>query len=572
VTTAAASAVNLNTNVGNINLTTAGNTFGTLTINGGALLAANSVQVTQNGSLTFAAITAGAGAVTLTSATGNIADAAGAVVAGNMTLKANDNRPVSVTDATFGTITHNDVGVGDTFNVADLTLSAKGTAADINIARGATSDFTGNLTVTGGRDYTSSLGSKIVAGSLTKTSTFTLGRNLVQTGAITGLVEVVTANDVTITNGANNLQLGNFGVLNATTGNWTQQVTGKLTVTTGGNSVSLVTDKALGIIGDTSITTAGGAIDLAVKVAGANGAETARGTIAAAGVKYNNFGGVTLNSGAGNITFNEGNTTRLLGLTSTGDVLVESFWGNIIQSGPTALTGAVTKTATFITTQGAITLERNDNEFRVVKAVTDLFGGAGGTPTNSVNGNVSLVTKSTSGNFVLAGGTRVGGTYSLVGDASLNGAVTDNGTLKIQGNVTLDVQSASITLADNVSTFGGMQFKAVNVDIYENAQAVIRGGSLATGTFKYSAFGAISFTSPLNCLFSNNVSLTTFGDGNTITIPNTFYMTGAGNTLQLTTNTGTAKLLSALSSAINLNGNTVVYINGAPTAGNTPNP
>jgi len=367
-------------------------------------------------------------------------------------------------------------------------------AADVSIDNGTTALNLGTVSV--GQNFTATSGGGITdSGVVTVagTGTFVTDVNdidivLDSANAITGALTFTTQTggtngaDVTFNNGSTAISLAAFtteGNLTLTTTNaagfdiQAHTVNGNFSVTTGG---AITQTGALTVSGTSSLT------------AGAAGAITLGTTTNAL------TGAVSLaNSGAADITIDNGTTALNLGTVNAGQNFSATSGGGITDSG--VITVAGTSSFTADVADQVIALD---------------------TATNAMTGAISLSTLGTTGNVTLDNGTTainlgtvtVNGTLSVTG----GGGITDSGVITVSGTslfnsdvaaqvITLDTTTNALTGAVSITHTGAADVSIDNgttalnlgtVSVGQNFSATSGGGITDSGVITVA--GTSSFT------------------------------------------------------------------------------
>lgn len=534
---------------GNVTLTdvaSAGIAPGVLVLNGGLTLnegatGTGTAAINVAGANQFGSVTVNtAGAVTAVNST--IAYTANATLKGGAVAAA-----FSSGDAlTLGSITSSDTGAvtftatkGITDSVGSISIYGPVTFAGSSVSitksgnnfGGITATTTGNGTVTIVESGTSNyLGVNTGTGAFTATSQ---NGNIIQGTGTTGIIVAgnvslnalngaVTANDATHNNitGAIAVNAKSDSVLT----NLGNTVLDNSTVSAGGLSVTIAAASNLDQKSGTKIYTYGNT------TFSNTGSGTGNITIANSG---NQFGGLTLTSGAGNIAITEATTMNLKSVSNTGTFAATSEQGSIIDSGSGTL---VPGTATFTAANGNITLGLSGSNYTNVSFVS--------------GGNVSVKDGVSD---ISLGNTTVGGTLTVT---NTSGNILETGTLLITGASTFNASAtgSQILLLNNNNQFGGLSFTAgtAGAIINEFTTLNLKGGSKSTGpvtlgtggNFITSGTGASTFS----YVNATTPSLTINATGTIIP--------GAGSlavTNGLVVSSPSAKDLSGLSLSGNLN-------------------
>jgi fibronectin-binding autotransporter adhesin len=430
--------------------------------------------------------------------------------------------PVSFVSGTSVTINR----AGHNFGAVSITTANNGAA---NIVESGTLKLSG-VTVAGKGNLTatSTNGDIIQAGAITSgndTTTFSALNGSVtldQTGGSNQFnksnVNISARNGATLNQTpANDVNLGNVTV---SAGNLSVDASG------GSSKISQASNTTIRVYGATSFKTAGaGNI-----------------TIANTG---NNFGPITLTGG--NVTqLKESGTLNVAAISGqTGNVSLTSENGNIINSGAVATTAPQLN---LTASNGSIDLSNSGNTFTSKLLL-------------NASGDVNVA--SSAATIVLQGGTSIGGALTVTGIGGAGGvggpAITDNGTLTVNGNTSLLSANGSINISDNNNRFGGVRFVVGTggATIVESGTFNLRAGSVATGAVTITTGGDFITSGTGGSSFTNSLTINAVGN----------ITPGAGSLLVVgtfTVNASGTKDLHLLSQSGNLAGNTPVNL-GAGT-------
>jgi filamentous hemagglutinin family protein len=572
------------TTTGSINITDAGG----LTVNGA--LSSGNANINLNAGTggafanTGGTISAGAGAVTLTANTINIAN----TVTGNGGINL-------VPDAAATTVAINDATGTFSLSVAELAFLASTSVVSIGSAASSSAFNIGSI---GSIDLSAeTYDLTILKTSGATTFNFAAGNTLtLQNNGIlsfnvgSGTIQGSSLNTTDITIGGNGTISFNSGAV-GTTQRLKTSVANYGTSLTSAN-VFLSSTRAGGVnFGGTFSLGPIGSFDLSLNSAGVVTQDQA---ILASGLQLLGSGSVTLNNAANNIVTLAGNTTGTgfsytdsnafavgtvstsTGLTTTGDTTLRALTGLLNVTSPLSVSGG---NATLQASAGAITT------------------GAGGT-ISATGGSVNL--QSTGGAITTAAAiTSTGGTVTLQsagGDLTVGGvvsAVDRNINLSTSGNLavnsgvnaaqgTATLTASTIALAASVIGNGG-------INLIPAAGTAVGIGSAPTSTFGLTttemnflvSTGTVTFGSSGTrvgaiglaeggsiSLATNSYNLAFYGSGD-VTFGGTLTM---GNNRGLTLDVGTGRIISAASGVdLAIGGNGTLGITSSGAVGQTAN-
>ncbi len=435
-------ATTLTAGANNITLTNAGNNFSTVSVVSGNDVALNDVDA-----LVLGASTVNGGLNVTTN--GAITQSGAITVAGTTTLAGGAANNITLTDA------------GNNFSTVSITSGNNVALIDANALNLAASTVSGTLNLTTNGALTQS-----GAVTVTGTTTFAAGA----------------ANDITLTNAANNF--GTVGVTSSNNVSLTDAnalnlaastISGALNVTTGG---ALTQSGALNVTGSTTL--AAGANDITLTNAG------------------NNFNTVGITSG-NNVALIDANALNLAASTVGGNL-------NVTTSGALTQSGAVTVAAATTLAAGAndITLTNGGNNFNSVGVTS--------------GNNVSL----TDANALTLNASNVTGTFSAnAADLTVGGAIASTG-----GAVNLTATN-SVTQLANLSAAGANN---VTVTATGGAITMAAGATSGSGTIAYTSgtdttLGSLSTGGAVNVIANGGSVLSATGSGTNVTA-------GANSSLQ----------------------------------------
>jgi len=496
--------VTLHAGTHNITLNNAGNTFGTLVLNGdnvavteasdadiGASTVTGNLTVTAAGAVNFSGALAATGNVSLTS-TGEVTQSAPLTIGGNLSV---------TTTVNAGDVTLSNAGnttIGNTLVGGNYALTAGGSVSQ---AAGTSYQVAGNLTISGSDIVLGGAGN-IVGGSTTLSGSTTSTDQIAQAGVITLEGANYTGNLTVISESANRSITsspvsGNAIVLN----NAGNAISGSIsvsasppTVTEGGSEVQTGINQAAG----TSISVAGVASFTAQASSVANSGNIDLGNAG------NNFATLVLSGATVNVANAATAATTLASALATGTLTLTTA-GGITQ------TGAISTPALAITADGSVVLNNVSNQ------VTTLAVSSGGNPISFVgSGDLSIA-------GINAGGSNVSLTAGGAGNLTQTAALANVSALSVEagGSIVLDNAGNSIGTL-NAST-AGTGLALYNTGALEVAGVV----STASGDLSVRTTGDLTLgtAGQLEAL-AGNVVASTEGDGNFINDS-----TSAGNAL-----------------------------------------
>lgn len=502
-----------NANAGDITLTTAGNSFGTVKVGGTA------VQVVESGSTDLGASTV-LGALTVTSS-GAITDSGALAVTGVTTLTATRNAiTLDTSTSTFGNdlvLTGTNVAVTDSDAATSLgKVSATGTlsiTASGPVTQTGTTNVNGGIyvgglmTITatnqdvtllenGDVDVINNFGSISIIGKdvqlkersssvLAKTTTTGL-LSLTAGGAVTDSGDVVVATKTTIStggtitldqadsqfNGAVKLSGSNIAITNSLA-TILDDITasGTFGLTSGGAVTEIATGNAMSVGGRATIS----AFDPTTLV---------RASITLTDATADSYGSIGLDGAS--VSFKETGDTDLYTTTTTGSLTVEST-GNITDRGDVKVG---TTTSLLVAAGKSITLNSTGSEY--TGAITVLA--------TTVAKNVVIVNSLPTGTVL--GAITASGTLKVTS----GGAVTQTATaLSITGRATITATDYNITLDTVTNAFGSLSFDGEDVTIKETSATDLF-TSRAKGNFSLTSTGAITDSGTLTIVGSTTLS------------------------------------------------------------------
>jgi filamentous hemagglutinin family protein len=436
--------VTLNAGAHNITLNNAGNSFGTMVLNG------SSVQVTEASAADIGASSI-SGNLSVTSGAGiNVSGAL--VAAGNVSLNAagevTQSAPLTiggnlgvVTTANAGDVTIDNSGastttLGDTLVGGNYVLTA--TSESISQAPGAAFQVRGNVTVSGGSIVLGNA-ANLVGGTTTLPGASTV--YIAQAGVIT-LGNRTDVGNLTVVSERTNRTFSSSQVSGPAIvlDNAANNVQGRISVSASPPTVVSGSDVQTGInqATGTSISVAG----IASFTAEASSAGTLGINLTNSG---NNFGTLVLNGSTVNVT------NSASGLTTIGAAQATTSL-TLTTAGGVAQTGVINTPALAITSAGSVTLNN------VVNEVSSLSVTSGGNPIGFVNaGDLSVA-------GIDAGGSTVSLTAGGSGSLTQSGALLNASALTVNagGGVTLTNSGNTITALAASSAATGFQLFDAN--------------------------------------------------------------------------------------------------------------
>ncbi len=480
----------------------------------GAAGNANTATFTATaGDLTIGSVTSNFGGLTTFDAStgGSVKDSvAGISIYGDATFTAKNDVTINKSGHNFGGVTLTTANDSKT-----LTLVEGGTLKLVSVNSG-NKKATINLTSTSGDIIQTGA---IKGSDNTKVATFNASNGKVTLtnagNVLKERVDIKAAGDASFTNNGADTLLGNVTTL------------GKLAVVDStANAITQGSGTKIFAYGDTSVTTAlAGVITL-----------TNTG---------NNFGGLILTSGSGDIALTEGGTLNVKSAQTSGKLSLTSENANIIDTVDSSVAnnnisngGAAIGSATFTANNGSVTLDNPGNAYSTVALATK---------------GDAAVTQSTGLGDITLGASTVSGALTVT-NAAAGKNILQNGTLTVLGNSTFNTNSGAVILGDSANQFGAVRFKVgLSSSITENTSFNLNSGSIATapvivntnGDFLTSGVGGSSFTSNLTI---NAIGKITPGSGSML-VTGTF-----------TVFSNNTKDLSALSKSGNLAGNDPVNL------------
>ncbi|MBL8760289.1 MAG: filamentous hemagglutinin N-terminal domain-containing protein [Phycisphaerae bacterium] len=485
---------------------------------------------------------------------------------------------ISITGATGGTTplsalaaTGNAIGVAGVRTTGAQTYTGNtSTSGDLVSTTSGAIGVTGNLALSGAtRTISTEIGAISVTGTTNGTTALTLDANqgdVTLAGAAGGTTPLTSlaifgqnigVNDVTTTGAQGYTSATNFSVTLG--GNLTSTNAGAIGVDgntiLGAPSVNIATAGASGddIVFDGTVN---GASNLSLSAGAAN---VAINGVAGGTTRLQSFAAVAANTTTAGI--NTGGGQSVTGNLSLGGDLSSNGGGTIVVSGDTTLTTANTSISTAgasgdnITLAGVNGTTADANSLTINAGAGNATLGAVGATTrlgalNVTGAAINAASLNTAGAITLAGNTNVagnltGGSLASTGTTTIGGNATTVGAQTYTGNtsVTGNVVGGAISVAGTAGFAGNVTGSSLSVT---GGAATIGGNATTSGTQTYA--GGASVT--------GNVTTTTL-------------TTGAASSFAGDVNaTGAIDLTGASTLAGNVGGSSL-NVNGASTLGNT---
>jgi filamentous hemagglutinin family protein len=270
----------------------------------------------------------------------------------------------------------------------------------------------------------------------------------------------------------------------------------------------------------------------------------------------NQFGGLTLTTGTGNISVTEQTTMNLKSVTTSGTFTATSAGGSIVDSGALAATG----TSILSAQNGDILLTKSSDfgtvSFTTNGSVTVKDANAIALGNSTIGGNLTVTATSLTqpgalsltgnGNITTTGAvalntSNVGGTFTV----NAGGAVTQSGALNVAGNTSFT--ATTLTLNNTANTFGAFRFNTTGTTLIDEATTFnLLAGSVSTGAVTINTGGDFITSGTGGSSFTGS-GLTINASGTIIPTTGSLLVTGT-----FTVNSPSTKDLSALSKAGNL--------------------
>jgi hypothetical protein len=493
------------TSDGAISITKSAPSFGGLTITTGNN---NAATVTENGTMKLQKVSTGTGSLTLTSTTGDIIQDTTVGTQLGITMSDANGANKATFSAVLGKVTLDNTG---NFNAwGDVPVSV--TALSDVVVNGTRTDLTlGNITTSG------KLTVNVLGGSINSISVGTAGSYTVAPAVSIGAPDL-----------AGGIQATATAVLNATTG----AISSFLVTNAGaGYSVpptaSLVgVSGSLGTIGTVFTqgynTTTGffsglkQASGTKLLVYDTTSLKTINGPLTVNNTG-NNFGGLILNAGAGNIGITEAGTLNLKSVQTTGSFAATSEGGDIISTtDATVLLNKINVTGTTALTasKGAISAYLAGSGF-------------GGVVYVASKGDVQLLDTLTT--LSLGSGSSVGGNLTARNSLS-GGTINQSGPITVTGTALFDASQGAGTIAmtDTGNKFGSLRFIAGTggATVTQASTMTLNGGSFSNGAVQLGTTGDFVTTGPGGASINNSLVINAGGKitpgAGSLTVINTF--------------------------------------------------
>ncbi|MGD0493403.1 MAG: YDG domain-containing protein [Steroidobacteraceae bacterium] len=488
-----AAPITLNAGTHNITLNNAGNTFGTLVLNGdnvqvteaagadiGASTVTGNLTVTAAGGINFSGALAATGNVSLTSS-GEVTQSAPLTIGGSLAV----TTTVNAGDVTLSNT--GDTVIGNTLVGGNYTLTAGGSVSQ---AAGTSYQVAGSLTISGSDIVLGGAGN--IAGATTLSGSTTSTDEIAQAGVIT-LESATYAGNLTVISESASRSIssapvsGNAILLN----NAGNSITGSIsvsasppTVTTSGSDVQTGINQAAG----TSISVSGVASFTAQASSVANSGNI---TLTNAG---DSFGTLVLSGSTINVANTAAGPTTLASALATGSLTLAA-------AGGVSQTGTISTPALSITADGNVALNNAANQ------VATLSVTSGGNPISFVNSTDLSIAG------IDAGGSAVNLTAGGSGGLTQTGAVQNVSTLEADAGGAIVLTNADNSIATlNTSTAG------TGLQIYNTGALGVAGiVSTTTGDLSVRTTGNLTLgaAGQLEAL-AGNVVASTEGAGNFI--------------------------------------------------------
>jgi filamentous hemagglutinin family protein len=499
--------VTLNAGTHDITLNNAGNTFGTLVLNGdnvqvteasnaeiGASTVTGNLTVTAAGAIDFSGALAATGNVSLTSS-GEVTQSAPLTIGGNLAV----TTTVNAGDVTLSN--SGDTVMGNTLVGGNYTLTAGGSVSQ---AAGTSYQVAGSLDVTGTDIVLGGAGN--IAGATTLSGSATSTDQIAQAGVITlasgtyagnltvisesasrSITSAVVTNDAIVLNNAGNSITGSISVSASPP-----------TVTTGGSDVQTGINQAPG----TSISVSGVASFTAQASSVVNSGNI---DLTNAG---NSFGTIELSGSNVNVANTAAGTTTLASALATGSLALAA-------AGGVSQTGAISTPTLAITADGSVALNNVANQVGTLSVVS------GGKPIGFVN----------SGDLSIAGIDAGGSTVNLTAGGS--GSLTQSAALQNVSDLSADA-GGSIVL-----TNPGNSIATLNTSTAGTGLALYNVGALGVAGVVSTATGDLSVRT------TGDLTLGTAGQLEALAGNVVASTEGYGNFINDSTSAGTALIVGS---------------------------
>jgi fibronectin-binding autotransporter adhesin len=532
------------TSNGAINITKSGHNFGGLTITTGN---DNQATVTESGTMKLQSVSTGKGSLTLTSTNGDIIQDQTVGVQKGITMTDANGANKATFSAVNGKVTLDNTDDLNAWGDVPVSVTALG---DVVVNSNRTDLTLGNIT-TSGKLSVNVIGGTVIAVPLTQAGlnyltppTFTISApdalSVANGGTNATAVATVNAAD-----GSLSITITNFGA------GYSTAVTPTITVTSPGTFIGGV--QSVPVVFGT-VTSGTGYTPATLGIAGIKQAsgtklyaydtttfKTINGPVTVNNTG-NQFGGLVLSAGSGNIGITEKTTLNLKSVQTTGNFAATSEGGDIISTTDAAV--ALNK----INVGGTTGLTASNGAISAYLANSDFVG------------VVSLVSKGdvqlldTAGALTLGSGSSVGGNLTARTTAT-GGVINQNGPITVTSNALFDASQGSVGMTDTGNKFGSIRFIAGTggVTITQATNMTLNGGSFSNGAVQLGTTGNFLTTGPGGASINSSLVINA---GGTIT-------PGAGSLTVIGTFTvisNSAIDLSALSLSGNLLGKTPTHL------------
>ncbi|MEJ0006125.1 MAG: YDG domain-containing protein [Steroidobacteraceae bacterium] len=490
--------VTLNAGTRDITLNNAGNTFGTIVLNGGnaqvteaaatdigASSLTKNFAVVSSAGINFSGPLTTLGNVTLQSA-GAVTQTAPLVIGGNLIVATTLNAGDVVFDNSGAAAT----SIGNTLVGGDYTLTA--TNAPISQAPGASLEVAGHLTLTGASILLSGAGNLVGSGE-TLSHTSTVGTNVVDLSGVITLGNDVELGNLTVISEASSRTFSGSVVHAAaiTLNNSANDISGSISA-----SASIPTIQAGGSDVQTGIVQAPNTM---LSVAGVASFTAQPSSVANSGIitvanAGNSFGTLLLGGSAVSIANSASAPTTLGGALATTDLMLTTA-GGVVQ------TGAVVTPVLVLNAAGPVALNNSNNDVASLNVVS------GGNAIGFVNSTDLLIAG------INAGGANVSLTAGGVGNLTQSAALLNVGALTANA-------AGSVTLGSGGNSFVSLAASSAGTGLrVTDANAVAVSGIVqsATGDVTLRAVGDLTLNAggQLKAL-AGNVIASTEASGNFI--------------------------------------------------------
>jgi len=489
--------VTLTAGTQDIILNNAGNTFGTLVLNGGnaqvteaaatdlgASTLTKNLTLVSSGGINFSGALATQGNVSLSS-TGVITQSAPLTIGGNLTVATTVNAGDVVFDNSGAAAT----SIGNTLVGGDFTLTASN--APISQAPGASMEVAGHLTLTGASILLSGAGN-LVGNGETLSHTSTVGTNVIDLSGVIMLDSLVEFGNLTVISEASSRTFSGAPVHGAaiTLNNAANNIGGIIST-----SASIPTVVSGGADVQTGILQKPGTT---LSVSGVASFTAQPSSVAGSGIialtnSGNTFGTLLLSGGAVAVA------NSALGLTSIGGALATANFV-LTTAGGIGQSGAIVTPTLNINAAGAVTLNNANNTVAALNVTS--------------GGNIGFVNST---GLAIAGINAGGANVSLA--AGGTGNLTQTGALLDVGSLTVNA-GGGVTLVNAGNSFDSLAASAAGTGLQildSNGLAVTGIVQSAAGDLIVRAVGDLTLSAggQLKAL-TGNVIASTEGAGNFI--------------------------------------------------------